>query len=207
MKFQKLAVAGLAGLTSVAAAGAITFATIVPVAAAEAEENLSVFGRVAQILNINETDLDNAFKQAHEEGYRMPGGRGGRGFGEGVKMNMKEHMQEVAEYLELSLSDIHSAHQEGKSLAMIAEEQGKSVDGLKELIKNKMITRINESNLSDERKEDLLAGVDEKVDDIINNTDFPRGGRKDGNGFGGRGMRGGNGDGQGMGGYRAEDSI
>ena len=84
-------------------------------------------------------------------------------------------MKAAANYLGLSLAQLHTQLQSGKSLADIATAQGKPVSGLKNAILAAMTSRINaNSALTAQQKAAMIAQVKSHLDTMINtDMDMP----------------------------------
>jgi polyhydroxyalkanoate synthesis regulator phasin len=77
----------------------------------------------------------------------------------------------AASYLGLTRAELDEERDDGKSLAEIAREQGKSVDGLVQALTNAAEERIDgavdEGRLSEERAADLKEGLEERIRDRV----------------------------------------
>src|SRR5689334_323155 len=101
-----------------------------------------------------------------------PGGHfGGRGFAFGG-------LDGAATYLGLSEDALHTQLESGKSLADVAKAQNKDVAGLKAAMKDDLTKRLDQAvtdkKLTADQRTKILAEVDKRLDDIINNT-LPKG--------------------------------
>src|SRR3954454_9471171 len=102
-----------------------------------------------------------------------PGGHfGGRGFGLGG-------LDGAAAYLGLTEDALHTQLESGKSLADVAKAQNKDVAGLKAAMKDALTKQLDQAvtdkKLTADQRTKILADVDKRLDDIINNT-RPKGG-------------------------------
>jgi hypothetical protein len=107
-----------------------------------------------------------------------PGGGPGRGFGFGFGFGLDG----AADYLGLTEQQLREQLRSGKSLADIAKAtNGKSVDGLKAALKAKVSARlaqaVKDKHLTQAQADKIAAGLDQHLDDIVNNTP-PKGGPK-----------------------------
>jgi hypothetical protein len=87
----------------------------------------------------------------------------------------------AAEYLGLTREQLRDALEDDKSLAQIAREQGKSVDGLKQAIRAEAEEKLSEAvaagRLTEAQKSQMLERLDEHLDELVNATGPPfRGG-------------------------------
>jgi hypothetical protein len=85
----------------------------------------------------------------------------------------------VADYLGLTESELRAELEAGKSLAQIASAQGKSVEGLKDVIVSDAKTHLDQAvangKLTAVQEETMLAELRAHVDEIVNATGGPRG--------------------------------
>jgi hypothetical protein len=104
---------------------------------------------------------------------RPHGGTFGRPLGLGFRLD------EAADYLGLTRQQLHEQLRNGKSLADVAKAQNKSVDGLKTALKNALTAQLDKAvkdkRLTEAQKTKILADVDARLDEVVNNTG-PRGG-------------------------------
>jgi hypothetical protein len=91
-----------------------------------------------------------------------PGGRGGPALFSGA----------VADYLGLTREQLANRLRNGDSLADIAKAQGKSVDGLKDVILNEATKDLNADvqagRLTESQKNEILDDIRSNLDDIVN---------------------------------------
>ena len=82
----------------------------------------------------------------------------------------------AATYLGLTPAQLMTQLQSGKSLAEIAAAQGKTVAGLKDAIhaaaKTRLDQEVSEGHLTAAQAKDLLAELDARLDDIVQNKGF-----------------------------------
>jgi hypothetical protein len=82
------------------------------------------------------------------------------------------HFDAAASYLGLSESELRAALREGKSLADVAKEEGKSVDGLVDAIvadeKKQLDEAVKDGRLTDTQRDKLEADLEERVTDFVN---------------------------------------
>jgi hypothetical protein len=93
-----------------------------------------------------------------------PGGPGPRGFG----------LDGAATYLGLTEDKLREQLESGKSLADVAKAQSKDVAGLKAALKTaftaKLDQAVKDGHLTEAQKTKMLADIDTRLDDIVNNT-------------------------------------
>ena len=86
----------------------------------------------------------------------------------------------AAEYLGLTREQVRDALRAEKSLAQITREQGKSVDGLEQALRadaeQKLAQAVAAGRLTEEQKAEMLARLDEHLDELVNATGGFRGG-------------------------------
>ena len=96
----------------------------------------------------------------------------GFGFGPGLGFHFGEKLDAAAEYLGVTDEELREALQSGKSLAEIAAEKGKSVDGLKDALLAEAQTRLDEAvadeKLTREQADRILERLREGIDDLVN---------------------------------------
>jgi len=117
---------------------------------------------------------------------------GGPGFGFHERGALFGGLDAAASYLGLTDAQVRSDFRSGKSLADIADAQGKSVDGLVQAIvdaaKPKIAAAVAAGRLTQSQADSILSGLKSHVTDFVNRTP-PRFGLH--NGFRGGGVRGG----------------
>jgi hypothetical protein len=118
-----------------------------------------------------------------------PGGPEGGFGGPGHHFFFGDKLGSAAEYLGLSEDELHEQLRNGKSLADVAEAEGKSVDGLEQAIlagaKSGLDEAVANERLTQEQADALYERLQSAVDDIVNGTLRGPGGRGFGPGFDG----------------------
>jgi len=113
-------------------------------------------------------------------GFRGHGGPDG-GFGGpgGHHMFFGDKLSSAAEYLGLTEVELRVQLGDGKSLADVAEAEGKSVDGLKQAIlagaKSGLDEAVKDERLTQEQADAMYERLQSSIDDIVNNTREERG--------------------------------
>ena len=122
-----------------------------------------------------------------------PGGFG-HGFGFGIRIHhgpgpFRHGLDAAASYLGLSEAQLRQELRGGKSLAAVANEKGKTVDGLVDAMlkdtEKKLDQAVADGRLTKDEKQELLKGLDARTTDLVNGRfplppdwhDFRRGGR------------------------------
>jgi hypothetical protein len=104
-------------------------------------------------------------------GFRN-GGPGPMG-GPGMHVEMRG-LDAAASYLGLSQSELMTKLQSGKSLADIAKDQGKSVDGLVQALvddaKTHLDQAVKDGHLSQAQEDQILGQVKQHITDLVNGT-------------------------------------
>ena len=99
--------------------------------------------------------------------------RPGFGFGRGKSLSS------AATFLGLSDADLRTQLRNGKSLADIAKDKGKSTADLKAAMKSAITSELDQAvkdnKLTADQQTKILADIDARLDDLINNTP-PKGG-------------------------------
>ena len=79
------------------------------------------------------------------------------------------------------MEQLHEQLRDGKSLADVAKAQNKSVDGLKAALKSELTAKLDQAvkdkRLTEAQKTKMLADIDARLDEIVNNTRPPGGPR------------------------------
>ncbi len=157
--------------------------------------------RVAQIAGIDSTKLKDAFKQASKEnidtklvegkisqeqanemkeridseefkglGFGGPRGRGGIGF-----MDRGAELDDVAEFLGISESDLRTAlHEDNKTLLTIAKEKGKSEAQLTAFLSTKfderLATAVKDGKITQAQADKMKENKDDRISRLMNET-------------------------------------
>jgi hypothetical protein len=108
-------------------------------------------------------------------GHPGPGGPGFHGrFRPGLGFGMRPGIDGAAKYLGMTERQLFDAVRGGKSLADVAKEKGKSVEGLKAALKADETARLDQAvkagRLSDAERTRILADLDQRLDDLVNGT-------------------------------------
>ncbi len=102
----------------------------------------------------------------------VPGGgfRGGHGFGFG----RHDELDAAASYLGLTASQILTERQAGKSLAQIATEHGKTVDGLVQALvaaeKTELDQAVSSGRLTSAQEQQILSGLQARITAMVQDT-------------------------------------
>jgi lipoate-protein ligase A len=197
MKRRTKFVAGGAALLAAAAAGGAIGATqLTP-----KQESQAVINDAAEQLGVEPNELSDALKQAlknrvddavedgrltKEQGQRlkeridandMPF-LGPIPFGRGHHEHHFFHakLEAAAKYLGLSEAELRTALENGKTLAQVARDRDKSVDGLVDaLVENaeqKLDDAVEAGRLTEAEKREMLEGLRERTGDLVNGR-FP----------------------------------
>ena len=153
---RKTVTVGLAGLAMVGAlaggAGIAVAATGTPVATSTVSSALPPCGHLG-----GDGDMDGM------SGAGPMGDMAGMAFGETSPMSA------AADYVGLSQADLRDRLDEGKSLAEVAAEQGKSVSGLEDAMLAAMTSNIDANSvLTQEQKAAHVALVKDHLDAMVN---------------------------------------
>jgi hypothetical protein len=175
---------GAAAIIAVAAGGGAAFAVNRTSADSPRTEREAFLADVAGRLGVSVDDLRKAFREAAEaRGWKADRpfrhGRLGHGhFGRGPGHAVHESFDAAADYLGLTRQELMSRLIDGESLADVAADEGKSVDGLKQAIRAAIVERLDaaraEGRLTEARKQELLGRLDSIVDDLVQRSRPPR---------------------------------
>ncbi len=106
--------------------------------------------------------------------FRGPGGPFGHGGPSFGARPVVAGFQAAAKYLGLTGAQLKQQLASGKSLAQIAGNQKKSVDGLKAAIRDSVKTKldglVNSKDLTQKQEDQILQKFDANIDNLINNT-------------------------------------
>jgi len=85
-------------------------------------------------------------------------------------------LQAAASYLGLTVEQLHNRLEDGKTLAQVAKEQGKSVDGLVQALLTEKTKALDDAvkagKLTNAERDDLVAGLKARITDLVNGR-FP----------------------------------
>jgi hypothetical protein len=190
VRIPRTRIVGAAAVIAVAAGGGAAFAVNRTSADSPRTEREAFLADVAGRLGVSVGELRKAFREAAEargwKGQRPfgpgPRGHGPRGhghFGRGPGHAVHEAFDAAADYLGLTRQELMSRLADGKSLADIAADQGKSVDGLKQSIRAAIVERLDaaeaDGRLTEAKKQKLLGRLDAIVDDLVQRSRSWRG--------------------------------
>jgi hypothetical protein len=107
-----------------------------------------------------------------ERGLRLPKGFG-RGLGFGFGLGGGELLENAADYLGVTVRQLRQELSDGDSLAEVARQKSKSVDGLKTALRNgikaDLDQAVEDGVLDRERANDLQETLSEHVDELVEN--------------------------------------
>jgi hypothetical protein len=220
---KRKVVAGAAAALAVGGAGAGIAAT--KLSHSPGEESQAVVNDAAKQLGIEPSKLSAALKKAYEDRIdaAVADGTITKAEGDALKQRIEsgglplvvpqlgfghfgfhEHglpgLPAAAKYLGLSESQLESKLESGKTLAQVAKDEGKSVDGLvaalKDDLKQKLDQAVSDGRLTKAQEQQILTEAGQHLNDLVNGTfagrpDGPRWfGHRDGFRFGFRGAPG-----------------
>jgi lambda repressor-like predicted transcriptional regulator len=106
-----------------------------------------------------------------ENGFRLPKIEGGFGFGFGFGFGKGNQFEAAATYLGVTEAQLREELEDGDSLADVAREKGRSVDGLKTALKNALKKDLDEAVADDaitrEQADDLYEKLSGAVDELV----------------------------------------
>src|SRR5215218_8124549 len=184
--------AGVAALVAVAAAGGAVAATKL----SANEESQAVVKDAAEQLGVAPSKLDAALRTAleHRVDAAVAAGRLSKEEGDALKERIRSgdvplcgfgrhgpfgaKLDAAAKYLGLEKAELRSQLRSGKTLAQVARDQDKSVDGLVDALvaeaEQKLDAAQERGRLTQAEKQDLLAGLRARITDLVNGR-FPPG--------------------------------
>ena len=193
MKNKRRLIFGAAALLAAAGGGAAIAAS----GSSPSEENKAILDSAAKKLGISSSKLSAALKQAlsdrvdaavaagrltkdqgdalkqriNSDDFPLFGGRHERGFGHGRFIGK---LDAAAGYLGLTEAQLRTQLESGKSLAQIAQAQGKSVSGLVDALVAAAKKRLDEAvaagRLTKAQADEMLAGLRTRITSIVNST-------------------------------------
>lgn len=184
---------------SVLVAGAAVAATR---ALSPERESQAVINDAANQLGVQPDELSDALKQALKnrvdkavEDGRLTEDQGRKmkeridvsgvplfGLGPGLKEHHEFHpfhakLEAAADYLDMTEAQLREALSDGKTLAQVARDRDKSVEGLVDALlayaENKLENAVEAGRLTEAQKREMLAGLRQRIKDIFNGR-FPQ---------------------------------
>jgi hypothetical protein len=198
---NKLAIGGAALVATVAAGGAIAATQLNP-----RQESQAVVNDAAEQLGVEPSELSAALKTAltnrvdaaveagrltEEQGAVLKDriesgevplvGLGGPGFGHpGLRHHIRD-LDAAASYLGLSEANLMSALEDGKTLAEIAKQRGKSVDGLVNALvdsaRAELAAAVDAGRLTDAQRDSIVSDLKTRITSLVNGERPPHDGR------------------------------
>jgi hypothetical protein len=197
MKRQhKIAIVVALALSVVAVGGAIGATQLTP-----KQESQAIINDAAGQLGVEPSELSDALKQALKnrvddavEDGRLTEEQGRElkeriDAGEVPFLGLPFHrhhgpfhgkLEEAAEYLGMTQAQLREALEDGKTLAQVARDRDKSVDGLVDALvedaEQKLQDAVEAGRLTEAEKREMLEGLRDRITDLVNGR-FPRLGR------------------------------
>ncbi|MGZ4396184.1 MAG: hypothetical protein ACXVZ2_12570 [Gaiellaceae bacterium] len=198
---KRKVVAGAAAALAVGGAGAGIAAT--KLGHSPREESQAVVNDAAKQLGVEPSKLSAALKKAYEDRVDAAVADGSitKAEGDALKQRIESNdlplvapplgprhfgfrdhgplgAEAAATYLGLSESQLHSKLESGKTLAQVAKDEGKSVDGLvaalKADLKQKLDQAVSDGRLTNAQEQRFLDAADQRLNDLVQGT-FPAG--------------------------------
>ena len=211
--FRKKAIAAAVAALALVGGGAAVAATQL---GSDANEQ-AILSDAAKRLGVDPADLGNALEQAYAARIdaAVAAGRLTREQGDELKQRLKDGelplvggpfldghrgfhgphllvgLDAAASYLGLTEAQLHDRLASGKTLADVAKDEGKTVDGLKQALVDEAKTHLDQAvadgRLTQAQEDDILAELRQRLDDLVDGRGFPM----HGPGFGRRPHHGG----------------
>lgn len=187
--------AAVASVAAVAGGGAAIAATTL---GSPQEESQAVVEDAAQQLGVTPAQLTDALKQALEnrvdaavaagrltqaqgdalkaeiEAGNVPLVGFGLGHGPGGPGGHFADLDAAASYLGVTADELRTSLESGKSLAQVAQDGGKSVDGLVDALvaaaKERIDAEVAAGRLTDAQRQSILADLEQRITDLVNAT-------------------------------------
>jgi hypothetical protein len=187
---RKIAVGTAALAAIVGAGGAIAATRLNP-----SEESNAVLNDAAEQLGVEPSELSDALKDAlanrvdaaveagrlnEEQGAELKEriesgevplvGLGGPGFGH--RVHHAGDLDAAASYLGMTAANLRAALEDGKTLAQIAEDRGKSVNGLVNALVDEadaeLAAAVKAGRLTDAQRDSIVSGLKERITRLVN---------------------------------------
>lgn len=187
---KKIAVGTAALAATVGAGGAIAATQLNP-----KQESKAVLNDAAEQLGVEPSELSEALKDAlanrvdaaveagrltEEQGAELKEriesgdvpllGLGGPGFGH--RMHHVGDLDAAASYLGVTEANLRTALEGGKTLAQIAEDRGKSVDGLVNALVDdaeaELAAAVKAGRLTDAQRDSIVSGLEQRITHLVN---------------------------------------
>jgi hypothetical protein len=114
----------------------------------------------------------DALKKAIESGAVPLFGGFHRGFGFGLHFGLFGDLDAAASYLGLTDAELRERLESGKTLAQVAKDQGKSVDGLVQALvdaaKKRLDAAVSAGRLTKEHEDSILTELKQRITDFVN---------------------------------------
>lgn len=188
---HKIAIVVALALSVVAVGGAIGATKLTP-----KQESQAIINDAAQQLGVEPTELTDALKQAlknrvdaavedgrltEEQGRELkeridagevPFFGVGRGFHKHFHGPFHAKLEAAAEYLGMTQAQLEDALEDGKTLAQVAKDEGKAVDGLVDALvegaEQKLQDAVEAGRLTEAEKSEMLDGLRDRIMDLVN---------------------------------------
>jgi polyhydroxyalkanoate synthesis regulator phasin len=190
---HKIAIAAVLALSVIAVGGAVGATQLTP-----KQESQAIINDAAGQLGVEPSELSNALKQALKnrvddavEDGRLTEEQGRElkeriDAGEVPFLGLPFHrhhgpfhakFEAAAEYLGMTQAQLRKALDDGKTLAQVARDRDKSVDGLVaalvEEAEQKLEDAVEAGRLTEAEKREMLDGLRDRITDLVNGR-FPR---------------------------------
>lgn len=188
---SKIAIGGAALVATVGAGGAIAATQLNP-----KQESQAVVNDAAEQLGVEPSELTAALKEAlanrvdaaveagrltEEQGAELKErieagdvplvGVGGPGFGHRMHYHFGD-MDAAASYLGMTEANLEAALEDGKTLAQLARDRDKSVDGLVTALvdaaKSDLAAAVKAGRLTDAQRDSIVSGLEERITGLVN---------------------------------------
>jgi hypothetical protein len=163
------------------------------------EEQEAFEAAVAEKLGVTTQELQNAYKEASlerleaavaagriteeeadaiREGIESGNFLGPKGFGFGPHIHIEggPALDGAADYLGLSEAELHERLRNGESLAEIAKDEGKSVDGLEQALlaaaKERLDQAVEDGRITAVQRNEMVDRLESKIGALVNGEPF-----------------------------------
>jgi hypothetical protein len=188
---HKIAIVAVVAFSVIAVGGAIGATELTP-----KQEREAIINDAAEQLGVEPSELSDALKQAlknrvdaavedgrltEQQGRELkerieaggvPFFGGGPGFHKHFHGPFHAKLEAAADYLGMTQAQLEEALEDGKTLAQVARDKGKSVDGLVDALvegaEQKLEDAVESGRLTEAEKREMLEGLRDRITDLVN---------------------------------------
>ena len=126
---------------------------------------------------ITKAEGDALKQRIQSDDFPIFGGPG-RGFGHFGHFGFFGRFEAAADYIGITEAQLRTELESGKTLAQVAQDHGKSVDGLVDALvanaKEKLDSAVSAGRLTKTQADEMLSDLKERITNLVNSTGLPR---------------------------------